>query len=242
MFDGFEKRTDRQTGGRFLASTGASLGAYAFVGAAFVLAASGQSAVVKPKDVDVVFRPLPAAAPVAAPLPAPKVPQELKVKRVAAVALPRPVALVEPVNVPDEKPAEADPATDAVEVAALAGESLPGSAIAGVGVGPGGSGIAPVRQPINLPEHATPPVPHDGNASPEYPEDARRRGLEGQVILKVVVSETGEVVRVDVLRGDEPFVTAAVRTVRSWRYSPALVDGQPAAVFRIVKIPFQLRR
>ena len=38
-----------------------------------------------------------------------------------------------------------------------------------------------------------------------------------------------------------PFVAAALAAVRTWHYSPALVDGQATAVFRIVKIPFRLR-
>jgi protein TonB len=36
-------------------------------------------------------------------------------------------------------------------------------------------------------------------------------------------------------------VGAAVAAVKSWRYAPALVSGQPTAVFRIVKIPFRLK-
>ncbi len=43
------------------------------------------------------------------------------------------------------------------------------------------------------------------------------------------------------MRGEEPFVTAAVAVVKTWRYRPALVDGQPTAVFRIVKVPFRIR-
>jgi protein TonB len=76
---------------------------------------------------------------------------------------------------------------------------------------------------------------------PRYPAAARAKGREGQVILKIVVSETGRVTRVQVLRGDEPFASAAVAAVKLWRYRPARVDGQATAVFRIVKVPFRLR-
>jgi TonB family protein len=80
-----------------------------------------------------------------------------------------------------------------------------------------------------------------GNAMPDYPESARAKGLEGQVILKIVVTEQGEVEDIKVLRGEEPFVAAAIAVAKTWRYTAALIEGRPAAVFRIVKIPFCLK-
>ena len=60
------------------------------------------------------------------------------------------------------------------------------------------------------------------------------------VVLKVVILADGSVADVQVLRGDEPFLSAAVKTVKSWKYSPARFKGQPITVYRIIQIPFKL--
>jgi protein TonB len=42
------------------------------------------------------------------------------------------------------------------------------------------------------------------------------------------------------MRGEEPFISAAVNAVRTWKYKPALYKGQPITVYRIIQIPFKL--
>jgi protein TonB len=96
-------------------------------------------------------------------------------------------------------------------------------------------------EPINVAENDTPPLPLEANTPPEYPDEARARGLEGVVILKLGVSETGKVVSIQVMKGDEPFLSAALAVVKKWKFSPALhADGAPFAAFIIQKIPFRL--
>ncbi|MCP3097863.1 TonB family protein [Myxococcus sp. K15C18031901] len=95
--------------------------------------------------------------------------------------------------------------------------------------------------PVQLPEHAKAPVELAGNLQPEFPQEARAAGREGLVVLKLVVTERGEVREVTVMRGEEPFASAALRAVRTWRYQPAMLDGRPISVYRVVKVPFRLR-
>jgi len=45
---------------------------------------------------------------------------------------------------------------------------------------------------------------------------------------------------IEVLRGEEPFKTAAVEAAKKWKYKPAMVKGQPISVYRIIQIPFRL--
>jgi TonB family protein len=68
----------------------------------------------------------------------------------------------------------------------------------------------------------------------------RHKGVEAEVVLKIEISEQGDVVDVQVVRGDEPFLTAAIAAVKTWKYSPAVDDGTPVASTRVVKIPFRL--
>ena len=84
------------------------------------------------------------------------------------------------------------------------------------------------------------PTPVKTNPIPPYPQEARASGRTGMVILKVVILADGSVGNVQVLRGDEPFVSAALETIKHWKYEPARYKGQAISVYRIVQIPFKL--
>lgn len=76
--------------------------------------------------------------------------------------------------------------------------------------------------------------------APEYPEAARRAGVQGTVVLDAIVSAEGAVTQVKVVSGPEALSLAAIDAVRWWRYEPYLVDGQPAMVETTVSIHFRL--
>ncbi len=64
-----------------------------------------------------------------------------------------------------------------------------------------------------------------------YPPEARASGLEGRVLLEVDLSATGDVTRAAVLvPAGHGFDEAALAAVRQFHFSPAEVDGKPAAV------------
>lgn len=74
-----------------------------------------------------------------------------------------------------------------------------------------------------------------GESVAEYPDEARRLGIQGKVVLEVVVDEEGGVSRVRVLKGLHPLLdSAAVQAARGLRFSPARVGGRPVSV----KIPY----
>jgi protein TonB len=95
------------------------------------------------------------------------------------------------------------------------------------------------NDPIMLPEHAVQARPQPGNTVPAYPPDARAAGLEADVFLKVVIKADGTVGDIEAKKGEEPFVSAAIAAVKTWKYSPALVDGQPVTAYRVIKVPFR---
>jgi protein TonB len=58
---------------------------------------------------------------------------------------------------------------------------------------------------------------------PDYPDAAADAGIEGFVLLAVVVAPDGVVVDVKVLKAEPPgwgFEEAAVEAVKKWRYKP----------------------
>jgi protein TonB len=147
--------------------------------------------------------------------------------------------MVTPREMPLAAPQEADPSQDkGIAVTGEGGKGDPAGLEGGVTQGGVVGGI--VGGAIALPEDATPPIPAQANAVPPYPQEARVAGKTGTVVLKVIILADGSVGDVQVLRGEEPFVSAALRTVRSWKYAPARYRGQVISVYRIIQIPFKL--
>ncbi len=63
---------------------------------------------------------------------------------------------------------------------------------------------------------------------PDYPEAARKEGLEGSVSMAVRIDEKGNVKDVLILRSsNEIFNDAAVKAVKQWKYEPYTQDGEP---------------
>jgi protein TonB len=196
----------------------------ALVGAAAFWASLPNGVEPREESVDVAFRPLPKIE--TPPAPAPKV-QVKKPMRVKAA----PAALMAPKEMPKAQAPEAT-----VE------QAVPEKFVAVGGTGDGSQAASDnAASAINLPENGVPPKAAPENMPPEFPESARRSGTEGLVVLKVVVLADGQVGPIVVLRGEEPFLSAAMQAVASWKYAPALVEGVATSVYRIVKIPFRLK-
>jgi protein TonB len=85
------------------------------------------------------------------------------------------------------------------------------------------------------------PSPVAGNPAPAYPATARRAGVEGQVVVRARVTAEGTVHEVQLRRGAHPLLDeAALDAVERWRFTPALRDGRPVAVWANVPIRFYL--
>ena len=110
----------------------------------------------------------------------------------------------------------------------------------GRGVGPGeggGTGGGPYR-----PGSGIEPPGLLREVTPHYTEQARRSGLEGEVLLEIVVGADGSVSDVRVLRRlGGGLDSRAVEAVRQWRFSPARRFGTPVAVIVEVAVEFTLR-
>jgi len=87
------------------------------------------------------------------------------------------------------------------------------------------------------------PAPDGRNRPPEYPEEARRRRQQGDVLLHLVIEADGDVARVFVARssGFPALDDAAMRAAQRWRFEPARQDGVAIASEVDVPIAFLLR-
>ncbi len=77
---------------------------------------------------------------------------------------------------------------------------------------------------------------------PFYPFRAREMGIEGVVVVKLLVDEKGRVKKVKVLKSSPPgvFERSVISAVRSWRFIPAKEDGRPVPCWVVKPIKFKL--
>ena len=81
------------------------------------------------------------------------------------------------------------------------------------------------------------------NPPPYYPRSARRLGLEGQVMLKVLINVGGQVDDLTVVAssGHKILDRAALSAVRKWRFEPGTEDGEKKAMWVKIPINFDLK-
>jgi protein TonB len=75
---------------------------------------------------------------------------------------------------------------------------------------------------------------------PSYPPEAIARGIEGTVLLDIVVGHAGVVESVLVREGDAILAEAAAQAIRAWRYRPCALNGRPVEVKSEVRVNFKL--
>lgn len=110
----------------------------------------------------------------------------------------------------------------------------------GSGIGPGsggGTGGGPYRPGSGI----TPPeLLHE--VKPDYTEDARRRNLEGEVVLEIIVRSDGSVGNIRLLQAlGGGLDQRAIDAVKRWRFAPARRHGTPVDVLVEVAVEFRLR-
>jgi TonB family protein len=94
---------------------------------------------------------------------------------------------------------------------------------------------------VPLDQVDTPPVLKK-RVDPKYPASAKALGIEGQVTVNVLISETGDVVEVTVLHGlAGGFDEATVTAVKQWKYDPAVKDALKVRVWKPITITFKKR-
>ena len=79
---------------------------------------------------------------------------------------------------------------------------------------------------------------------PEYPQRAMAKDIEGYVVLRFVVTETGSVEAPEILHAEPEgyFESAARRAVLRWKYQPQFRDGKPIRVISITRINFAMQK
>jgi protein TonB len=182
-------------------------------------------------------RPIPVATPDPAPPPPPP-------------PAPTPPVVAPVVSVPADPADRVGVTTDTTVTAPSNGPGTDGGTGTGQGSGSGegngkgigdgsiaGTGGGPYRPGSGI----TPPS-LQREVKPIYSEEGRRRGVEGDVVMEVVVRSDGAVGSVRILQGlGSGLDQRATDAVRQWRFSPARRLGTPVDVLVEVAVEFRLR-
>ncbi|HEV2710657.1 MAG TPA: energy transducer TonB [Edaphobacter sp.] len=153
-------------------------------------------------------------------------------------------------------------ATSPPPAASVPAASVPAAPAAEAAAGSGITGTTPVnsatsdsassnRPPDAQPASGNPEVKYiqsqvmEGHLisapRPEYPPQARKDHIEGQVALQATISRSGSIQTLHVIKGPAALRGAAIDAVRSWRYRPYSEDGQAIKVATTIYVDFSLR-
>jgi TonB family protein len=74
---------------------------------------------------------------------------------------------------------------------------------------------------------------------PKYPKEARKRKIEGPVVVRATVALDGSLRDITVVSGDPILADAALEAVRQWRYQPSKVNGEPVEAQHEITVTFK---
>lgn len=78
--------------------------------------------------------------------------------------------------------------------------------------------------------------------APVYPAECKTAGIEGTVILEVVIGKDGAVQTIERVNKlvDDRLADAAIDAVKQWKYQPTLLNGEPVEVKTQIDVNFTL--
>ncbi|MEX2186928.1 MAG: TonB family protein [Pirellulales bacterium] len=83
-----------------------------------------------------------------------------------------------------------------------------------------------------------PPREPAGNAKPRYPAREQQLGIEGTVVVKLLIDERGRVENLEFISGGQAFRQAVREAARSWRFEPARHEGRAIKVWAPKEVTF----
>jgi TonB family protein len=94
---------------------------------------------------------------------------------------------------------------------------------------------APVAQRIRVSEGVSQTFVNT-RVQPVYPADAK--SVQGAVVMRAIISKTGDVRSLDILSGPQVLSLAALNAAKQWKYRPYLLNGNPIEVETQITINF----
>jgi periplasmic protein TonB len=100
----------------------------------------------------------------------------------------------------------------------------------------------PPALPTVKPPVVVAPAPKTDNAPPKYPRQARARGYEGKVVVRVLVASDGTAKSATIAESSSfaSLDTAARDAVLAWHFFPGTKDGTPQEAYINITVRFKL--
>lgn len=108
--------------------------------------------------------------------------------------------------------------------------------------------IVPRRQLAPPPPILPKVMPIDGRVQaaklvysplPVYPAAVKKAGIQGAVILEILIGKDGRVKQLHYVSGPPRLARPSMEAVRQWRYRPTLLNGEPVEVDTAVRIVYR---
>lgn len=78
---------------------------------------------------------------------------------------------------------------------------------------------------------------------PEYPPDAVKQHIDGEVVLYAIIRKDGSVDSIQLVKGIDPRLDSnAMKAFAKWKFKPGMRDGAPVDIEAVVHIPFSFRK
>lgn len=76
--------------------------------------------------------------------------------------------------------------------------------------------------------------------APKYPSDAKKKGIEGTVVLHAIIEKDGTIRELKLVSGPSELVDSAMDAVRQWKYRATVIEGKPVAVDTVISVVYRL--
>jgi TonB family protein len=99
------------------------------------------------------------------------------------------------------------------------------------------------EQPVTMgTEHLEPPRVIE-DTPPLYTKGAFDRGIEGRVVLRVIIQKNGSIGAIRIHESlDGDLDRAAITAVEKWKFEPATIDGDAINVLADIEVNFEIRQ
>jgi TonB family protein len=78
---------------------------------------------------------------------------------------------------------------------------------------------------------------------PEYPREAKKKKIEGSVLLIAIITTQGKIRDLDVVASPNALLSkSALDAVKKWTYHPYLIEGKPVEIETTITVNYSLNR
>jgi len=78
------------------------------------------------------------------------------------------------------------------------------------------------------------------DVQPQYPQMAKVAHIQGDVVLRAVISKQGAIENLTAVSGPPLLIPSAMDAVKQWHYRPWVLNGEPVEVDTIITVKFHM--